>query len=165
MARDHARFQLAIWHNSEFRALSVESQHAYMTIVSQPGLNYVGVLDYIPGRLASLTQGHTVRRVSTAVRSLAHARFVVVDRDTSELLVRTYVKHDGVLDRANMGKALVRAFERVMSPLLREVILDELAKVYRRDQGLAGWVGIKELDADLMEQITDTASRIESGMG
>ena len=82
MARDHARFHLSIWHDEDFRALSIEAQHTYMTIVSQPGLNYVGVLDYFPGRLATLTNGHTARRVSAAATALARARFVVVDRDT-----------------------------------------------------------------------------------
>lgn len=165
MARDHARFQLSIWHDPDFRALPLEAQHAYMTVISQPGLSYVGVIDYIPSRIASLTAGHTVRRVSAAIRALSDSRFVIVDRDTAELLVRTYVKHDGVLDRTNMGKAVARAFTKVMSLHLRDSILEELAKVYRRDQGLAGWAGVKEIDADLMEQVTTVASRMASAKG
>lgn len=161
MARDHARFYLSIWNDKDFRALTVEAQHAYMTLVSQPGLSYAGVLDYFPGRLATLTNGHTARRVSTAVTSLSRTRFVVVDRDTSELLVRTYVKHDGVLNRANMGKAVARAFGRVTSPNLRAAIVDELAKAFRRDPRLAGWVGIRELDDDLMAQVEAMASQMK----
>lgn len=143
MARDHARLQTAIWNDPEFRALPGHAQHAYTTIISQPRLSYCGVLDYIPSRLAALSDDGTEAKIKASVKALERARFVVVDRTTHELAVRTYIKHDGVLNRPNMGKAMGRALANVVSDRLRGVIRDELSVLYGEKPELAGWIGFK----------------------
>lgn len=163
MARDHARMQTARWAKEDWRDLRWEAQWAYDAIVSQQALTYVGVLDYRPGRLAVLADGATTRKVEQAVAQLEAARYVVIDRQTEELLIRTYVRHDGVLDRVNMGKAVARAFAKVISLELRQAILAELARHYREHPSLAGWHGIKELSPDVMTSIHDVASLFPSG--
>lgn len=157
MPRDHARIQTAIWRNRDFRNLTREAQHLYFAILSQPTLSYCGVMDWWPNRLAALSSGTEEPDIYAAVKELHDADFVYVDTTTSELLVRTYVKHDGVLQRVNMGKALGRAMEKVSSLDLLNLILGELARLYRSQPNLQGWIGLGELYADEFDEITERA--------
>lgn len=160
MARDHARLQVNIWHDPEFRALTQDAQWAYFAILSQPGLSYVGIIDYLPTRLGSLTTDGTEARAKKAIKALEKARYVVLDEKAAELLIRTYVRHDGVLGRVNMGKATARAYGKVTSLHLRQVIIDELAKAYNADPEAAGWTGFGEIEPDAMSDVVDVASRM-----
>src|SRR5690349_13811993 len=110
MARDHARIYLAIWNDENCHKRDQAAQHTYWMLLSQERLSYCGVLDYFPSRLATLTDGATEAKIKAAVKTLERRKFVVLDPETHELLIRTYVRHDGVFDRVNMGKAVGRAF-------------------------------------------------------
>lgn len=161
MARDHARMQTKLWApESDFRALSWEAQWAYEMLCQQEALSYAGVLDYRPGRFSVLAKGLTAAKVQGAVKRLEAARYVIVDRKTEELLVRTYVRHDGVMDRANMGKAVGRALAKVVSVELHRAIVDELAKHYEARPSLAGWDGLADLYPDVMARVSGMASTI-----
>ena len=144
MARDHARIQCAIWDDGDWCALTVAAQHTYKMLASQKWLSYCGVMTYTPATLAELSADNTEAKVRRAVKALEAERYVLVDQRTHELLVRTYVRHDGVLDRVNMGKATAAALDRVMSERLREAVVIELAKVWHIRSDLAGWIGFKE---------------------
>lgn len=158
MARDHARIKTAIWRDEDWRALTPDAQWLYQAMTSQQALTYVGVLDWRPGRFAALAHGMTTRRVEKAAAELVARRFVVVDEQTEEALVRTYVRHDGVLDRANMGKAVARALQNVISMKIRQAILIELGRIYEESPRLAGWAGIADLFPDVMTDVTSMAS-------
>lgn len=158
MARDHARVQVAIWRDADFRALSAWAQYVYLLLVSQPALSYCGVMDWWPNRLAALSYGTPEQEVFDAVKELMDARFVHLDVTTSEVLVRSYVRHDGILARKNMGKAMGRALEKVTSMEVREVIMNELARAYRDDASLAGWEGFDELYPDEFADVISIAS-------
>lgn len=162
MARDHARIQVRRWHDPDFRSLAADAQHMYDTILSQPGLSYAGVLDYIPGRLASLAKGNSAKKVEASVEKLVVARFVVVDEATAELLIRSFVRHDGVLARANMGKAVARAYGKVLSPKVRNAVLDELARAYNEGESHSGLSGFADIEPDAMADVIERAERIAS---
>lgn len=160
MARDHGRIKTSIWRDPDWRDLPVDAQWLYKTIISQEALSRCGVLDWRPGRIAALASGNTARKVEASAKTLERARFVVIDRQTEELLVRTHVRHDGVLDRVNMGKAVGRALAKVVSQMIRDAALTELARVYEQSPRLAGWQGIEELFPDDMAAIRAMASTI-----
>lgn len=141
MAR-HTRVYASIWDDPDFLALKAAEQHVYFLLMSNKGLSRCGVITYIPSRFEHLAKDMTVRRFTTAVQGLKEARFVVLDERTQELLVRTHVRHDGVLDRANMGKACGTAFEAVVSDDIRRAIGDELARLMKDEPDLAGWIGL-----------------------
>lgn len=168
MARDHARIQTARQRDLDWRALTVDAQWTYDQVIESESLSYVGVLDYFPGRIAALAKGMTPRRVEAAVKVLEDARYVILDRDTQELLARTYVRHDGVLARVNMGKAMGRSLAKVVSVHVRDAIMAELARCYREDKHAQGWVGFGDLFPDDMATVKAMASamplRIASGM-
>lgn len=163
MARDHARIYTSIWADPEWRRLDQSAQHTYLMLASQPRLSYCGVLDYLPSRLAAQVSGLTDAKVRTAVRSLERARYVVVDRDTHELAVRSYVRHDGVLARRNMGNAVARALGLVVSQNVREAVLNELGRLYLKDSTLSGWDGFKDFDPIAFDMACAIACAMESG--
>lgn len=155
MARDHARIKVAIWSDEDFKELRAPHQHAYFVLTTQAKLSYCGVLDYIPSRLAKLAKGLTEATVETMIEGLEKARYVVLDRDTQECLIRSYVRHDGLLESPNVSKAMAKDYGEVISPRIRAAILVELQRAYRGDSKLAGWKGIKEKFPALMESIAN----------
>lgn len=144
MARDHARVKTSIWDDDDFLELKTAEQHCYFALMSNKGLSYCGVIDYVPGRFAGLSADMTPAKFKTAVAGLIKARFVIVDQNTQELLLRTYVRHDGVLDRVNMGKATGTAIEAVVSVQLRAAIGRELRQLMKDSPTLPGWTGLAE---------------------
>lgn len=128
MAREHARIYLSIWDDPDFTALSADAQHAYFMLMSSPDLNYAGVMVYHPARFTSLCAGRSQAAFERAVKALESARFIVRDRRTGELAVRTYVRHDGILKQPNMIRAMNRAYDTVRSETLRTTINDEVTK-------------------------------------
>lgn len=142
MARDHARIKTSIWDDPDFLALRVGEQHAYFLLVSSLGLSRCGVITYIPARYDHLASDLTTAKIRKAVEGLRDSRFAVVDERTQELLIRSYVRHDGVLDRVNMGKATGTAFEAVVSPRIKEAIGEEMARLMKDRPDLLGWEGL-----------------------
>jgi hypothetical protein len=141
MAR-HTRIYASIWDDPDFLALKIAEQHAYFLLMSNKGLSRCGVITYIPSLFEHLATDITAKRFGAAVQGLRGARFVILDERTQELLVRTHVRHDGVLDRVNMGKACGTAFEAVVSDEIRRSIGDELARLMKEEPALAGWQGL-----------------------
>jgi hypothetical protein len=142
MARDHARVRLSIWDDDDFLALRGAEQHIYLALMSNKGLSRCGVVDYIPTRFEHLASDLTASRFRASVKGLRAARFLILDESTQELLVRTYVRHDGVFDRENMGKAVGSAFEAVVSDAIKAAIGDELARFMKERPDLPGWKGL-----------------------
>lgn len=159
MARDHARLKTAIWQQADWRGLTVDAQWLYgEAILSQPRLTYAGVLDWRPSKIATLAKGMTVRRIEKAALELSDAHFVVIDDEAEEILLRSYVRHDGVLDRANMGKAVARALAVITSLRVRQAVMIELGRLYEESPTLAGWHGIADLYPDVMAEVSSMAS-------
>lgn len=142
MARDHARIQLSIWDDGDFLALNSSEQQVYFAILSSKGLSRCGVVDYIPTRFEHISADMTAIRFRKSVKKLIETRFFVLDSKTQELLVRSYVRADGVFDRVNMGKAVGTAYEAVVSRSIRAAIGAEMARFMRERPDLPGWVGL-----------------------
>lgn len=165
MPRDHARVQTTIWSDPHFRELPSQAQRAYLMIVSLPGLSYCGSIDYIPTRWAMMAPDLDADSVDEAVATLARNHYVLLDAATSELLVRTFVRHDGLLKMANVTKAMLKDRAALMSDDLRKAIDRELGKAYREDPKLAGWKAVKEVDPDLHSRVTGKGSPKGSAKG
>lgn len=160
MARNFARIYTRIWHDREFRALKLDAQHAYMAILSDPNLSHVGVTDYVPQRLGGLSADGTARRAKAALAQLSESRFIVIDETTAELCARSLVRHDGIFDRKNMGKAAARNFSKIMSLDIRDALLDEMARHYASHPDAPGWEGFEEIDPGSFADVTAMASRM-----
>lgn len=165
MARDHARITVAIWADPEFRALDREAQRMYLLLLSQARLTYCGALDYMPGRLATLASDEHEGTIRASLGILETQSFIVCDYVTSELLVRTFVRHDGLLGSPNMTKAMLKDRAALLSDTLRAVVDGELRKAYRDDPKLKGWAGFKQADPELFKCVSAKGSANPSEKG
>lgn len=126
MARTHAKLLCSIWADSDFTDLSADAQRMFMLVISQPKLSMCGVIDYVPSRWARFAPGMTADDVEILVDELERRRFLHVDREHAELLVRSFVRNDGLAARWQMLKAVWSAWDAVSSPALRELIVESL---------------------------------------
>lgn len=145
MARDHARIRLDIWADDEFRDLTSNAQWLYLHLLSSPLLNFAGVMPWRPGVIAGHTAELAVADVEAFAMDLESGLFVVIDRRTDEALIRSWVKHDGLMQSPNMAKALVKAHAQVGSTALRAVVVHELKRLKRKEPGLKGWPNASDL--------------------
>jgi hypothetical protein len=131
MAREHARILTRIWRDDDdWRDLPWEGQHMYFLLLSQPTLTHAGTLSLTLNRWSRLTKHRTAQDIEKAVRLLEERRFVVVDWDTEELLIRSFIRNDGVHRQPNVLKAAWRVItEELESKRLKEVIAEELRRV------------------------------------
>lgn len=144
MARQYAQIQVAIWSDEDFKSLSPELQHMFFVLISQPRMNLCGVIDFIQSRIARCVHEWTTDDVERLVKGLEAERYVVVDRDTQELLVRTFIRNDGLLKMPNVAQGMASDYGEVMSQKLRDVIESELKKAFGDDPELGGWRGVKK---------------------
>lgn len=154
MARDHGRIYTRIWADPDFRALNRDPQRLYLLLISQANLSYCGGLDYIPRRLCSLAKDEDEETLQAALNNLEMARFVAADYSMNELLVRSFVRHDGLLDSPNMTKAMLKARASLLSDNLRNVVDAELQRAYREDPKAKGWAGCKQAEPELFKQVS-----------
>jgi hypothetical protein len=129
MARGHGRILTSIWEDADFLALDEREQRLYLFLISQPNLNHAGLLDLTLKRWARKALGLTVADLEERINALAKARFVVVDDGTEELLIRSFVRNDGVWRMPKVMGAMVSGALEISSPLLRRALLDEMDRV------------------------------------
>lgn len=126
MARTHGRILSTIWDDPDFLDLSGAAQRMYFLLISQKKLTLAGSLDFKPARWR-LSRDVTRADVEDALDDLEAHRFVVVDRETDELVIRTFVRHDSGYGRnSNLLKGVWSAWASIESPVLRKVVVDNL---------------------------------------
>lgn len=139
MARDRASIRLNMWADDDWRALTADAQWLYMLLLSHPTLSYAGVAEWRPGRLAAMAKGRTTDDVMHAAGELSDRLFVVVDESTEEVLIRSFVKHDGLMKQPKLVVSMVNAYAAIASKRLREVLAFEVQKLRDREPDLNAW--------------------------
>ncbi len=129
MARNYANISTAIWRDDDFRALTVGAQHAYFLLATQPDISAAGVLPLTLGRWASRAEDSTIDTLELALAELAARRFIVIDRDSQELLVRSFVKWDGGYSNSKRRFAIRDAAEQIESDALRRALAAEFERL------------------------------------
>ena len=127
--RKYAQLNIAIWNDDDFRALTPQAQHLYFLLLSHPTLSYCGVGDWRPARIARMATGWEAEDVEHAGVELVDRLFIVVDEDTEEFLVRTFIKNDPLMRQRNLGVSMARAYSTVASDGIRGVIVHELQRL------------------------------------
>lgn len=129
MPRNHGRISTSIWDDADFIALAAGPQRMYMFLLSQPNLNYAGLLPLTMNRWARKYSGGNATAVRADLLALAEARFIVLDEDIEELTVRTLVKGDGVHRQPRVMQRFVEDAQEITSPKLRAALLVELGRL------------------------------------
>ena len=129
MARGHGRILTSIWEDSDFKALDPTEQRLYLFLISQPNLNHAGLLDLTLRRWAQKARGLTVAELEKTIATLEDARFVVVDHDSEELLIRSFIRNDGVWKQPKVMGAMVSGALEISSWQLRRALLAEMDRI------------------------------------
>ncbi|MCW2899975.1 MAG: hypothetical protein JWO67_2240 [Streptosporangiaceae bacterium] len=129
MARSYAALYHRIWADPTWRALDVDAQHLYLLLISQDNLNLAGVLPLQVRKWSKCVHGWDEMVVADALHRLRGDHFVVVDDDTEEVLVRTFVRNSGAYKTPGMLTSILKFAESVQSFGLRRVLAVELGKL------------------------------------
>jgi len=130
MATDeYAKIFKRSWGDRDFKALTLAQQALYHKLISQPDISLAGVLTLAVQRWAEQTADLTVEAVEDTLANLETARFVVVDRSTQEVLIRSYIRRDLGWRSPRTMKGISGAVDRVLSPMLRATISGELLRI------------------------------------
>lgn len=139
MARDRANIRTDIWADTDWRELTETAQRLYLLLLSHSTLNYAGVADWRPKRIVPLSASSTLDGVLEAARELERMHFIVADDDTEEILIRSFIKHDGLLKSPNLVKAMSAAYAGIASRKIREVVAFEVQKLHSRNPEMKAW--------------------------
>ncbi|MFE0887865.1 hypothetical protein ACFW4Q_02320 [Streptomyces rochei] len=129
MARGHGRILTSIWEDTDFIALEEKEQRLYLFLISQPNLNHAGLLDLTLRRWARKARGLTVAELEKRIGRLEETHFVVVDDDTEELLIRSFVRNDGVWRMPKVMGAMVSGALEISSRKLQQALLAEMDRI------------------------------------
>lgn len=137
--KDHARINLGIWGDDDFRDLTPAEQHLYFALWTSPNLTYCGAGDWHPGRLANLAGDWTRHDVEQAAAGLSRRLFLLIDTDTDEFLLRSWIKHDGLWRTPNMAVSVANARAALSSRNLRGVVVHEVLKIQALHEDSGSW--------------------------
>jgi hypothetical protein len=139
VAREYARLRVGIWEDGDFRALGVDAQHLYITLLTGSSLSLCGVADWRPGRIAAYVRDWDAARVIEAGCELVAAAYLIVDDDTEEVMIRSFLRHDGLMANYKMVVAMLAGYRGVASASIRAAIQHELGRLQRDEPGLTCW--------------------------
>lgn len=157
MARAYANVATALWRDDEFRPLSLAAQHAYLLLMSQPDISAAGILSLNLTRWASRTKDVTRASLRAAIEELEANRFVALDEETEELLVRSFVRWDNGYSNPKRRPVIKDAASHVESGTLRRVLAAELDRLGLPGAEWVGWVSDSHADSP-----SDSQSGVES---
>lgn len=138
MPRDHTRIHTDIWGDDDWLDLSPEAQHLYFVLYTGPP-SFCGAGDWQPKKIAARAKGWTPELVTRAAAELQEGLFLLLDLDTDEYLLRSWVKHDGLYRVQNMAVSVANARAALASRKLRGVVVFEVSKLQVSEPTLESW--------------------------
>jgi len=129
MGRSEARVYTSIWRDGDFLALPPGAQRLYLFLLSQDDLTLCGVVPLREPRWASKAAGLTPEAVIADLGVLEAARFVLTDRTTGELLIRSLIRRDEVWKQWPMLESARKSSSAVESRAIRLALAEELKRV------------------------------------
>lgn len=127
--RGYAQIFTSIWSDDDFRKLSLSAQRLYFVLLSQSDISYAGVLPLTERRWARCCTGTSRADIETTLEELEDRQYVVIDHDTEELLVRSFMRNDGLWKQPKMLGVALREAVATASPHLRQALARELGRL------------------------------------
>lgn len=162
MAKKFAQIRPDMWLDDEWRALTKDAQHLYLLLLTDPEMSYCGVVDWRPTRIIQRAAEWSLLEIMRAAVELSYTHFLVFDQGTEEVMVRSFMRHDGLLSQPRMAVSVANAFGVVGSNKIRAVVVHELSRLRKENPDLPAWekpqmktllrqssANAKELDVDL----------------
>lgn len=143
MPRSEARIFTSIWKDEDFVALPPGAQRLYLFLLSQDDLSYCGVLPLRERRWAAKSAGVSVADIERDLKTLegtaypsanpdpvqAKTPFVIIDRDSGELLIRSLIRRDGIWKQPNLLKQARDSADQIESRHILGTLLAELCRL------------------------------------
>lgn len=139
MGRDRANISIDIWSDADFRDLTAQAQSLYFKLVTHPKLDYSGCVEFHPGRLAAMSREMTSGDVMLAAQELSDKWYCVFDQSTDEVLVRSWVRHDGLMKQPRLAVSMAKAYGAIASNKIRAVVVHELLRFKKLHPDLPAW--------------------------
>lgn len=128
MARTFGPIYASIWKDPDFIALPGHAQRLYMLLVSQGDISSCGTLPITLRRWSRMAIDTPIDSISISISILVSEGFIVLDEDTEELIVRSFIKWDKGYKVPKRLMAIKDAIRSMASPTLQQVAIGELAK-------------------------------------
>jgi hypothetical protein len=128
--RLYARTSTDMPDEPSIKALDVEPQWLYDRLRFRPEMTRCGVVPYRPSLWAELANNATERKVRGWARQLVTSNHLVIDEPRAECLIRTYVRHDGLLSQPNVVANMVNDFHLITSEKIRLAFLIEFRRLW-----------------------------------
>jgi hypothetical protein len=138
MAREKASINLEVWGDADFRDLTDSAQGLWHKLMGS-NLNYCGVGDFHPGRLAAKSREQTADQVMIAAQELSDKFWIVIDQSTDEVMVRGFLRHDGVLRQPRLAVSAALAYAAIASNKIRAVVVFEVQRFKKENPDLPAW--------------------------
>lgn len=148
MARNYAQIFTAIWRDPDFIALKRHQQQAYLLLVTQPNISAAGMLPVTERRWAKMSADGKAADLLADITDLHRVGFVVMDDETEELLVRSFVRHDNGYRNPRRQPSIREAAQEIQSALLRRALAAELVRL-----GCPAWM------PEMAEVVSDDAAK------
>lgn len=129
MARAYCNILTSIWEDADFCALSAGAQRTYFMLVTQPDIAACGTLPLTLRRWSLTLPSRERKNLAKWLDELSVTAFVVMEERTEELLVRTFVKHDGGFKNPKRLAAIWATASVIRSPSIRSAFGIEMAKL------------------------------------
>lgn len=146
MAREYAKLSMSLLGDPGWRQLDPRAQHLYVTLLAHSELSYAGVTDWRPNRLLRLARGWHERDFYLGAVDLADQGWVVIDVESEEVLIRSFLRNDGILKQPRLAVTMAKAYAGVSSGLIRACIVFELQRLLRDQPELKAWKDERVLD-------------------
>lgn len=128
MARQYAKLYLSVWSpDSDFRKLTGDAQRLYFLLVSSPRLSSAGCCVVQPRRWALQASDTKAADIESALAELEERRYVLVDHDTEEVLIRSFIRHDRGYRNPFLRKSVENSIGLIESAALKDHAALELA--------------------------------------
>jgi len=121
----YVRVVRSIWTDPEWLDLTSTQKLVYLQLISQPNVSKCGVLPFVPRRWAHMHPDLSADDLIDALSALEAKRYVVVDRDTEEILIRTYLRYDEAWKQTNGTRGIQIEAQEIMSKRLLDAVIDE----------------------------------------
>lgn len=154
--KDFAAVNVALWGDDDFLDLTVDAQLLFLRLWTSPGLTYCGAGDWHAGRIAQSAADWTRPRIEAAAAELSRGRFLIIDADTDEFLLRSWIRHDGLWKTPNMAVSMSNARADLASRILRGIVVHEVRRLRDEHPEHGSWK--RSAVASLLDQkATDPA--------
>lgn len=128
MARSYGRLFTSLWNDQDFRPLSIGAKLLYGFLISQDDLEHSGIIGWRPARWAR-DLGEPTEDVIAYCKELDQGRYVIIDEDAVELLVRSLIRRDDIWKQPNVFKAAASSARASKSPAVKAALYFEIRRL------------------------------------